>query len=144
MALLAVLFFVHAKLIEYAAMTQVPFPSWLRARPLVPILETPPLYAHTPTAITVAVEGVCVIETMVLAGVFIILRGRSATRREQVVALLCFLPMVGYALFARGVASADLLAYVAEARAGLACYSMTQAASGGSFNLIARFGEIRR
>lgn len=136
---LASLFLAHIKLIEYAAMTQTPFPAWLRGSPLVPILETAPFYDHTPPGITIAIEFICIAESVILAVMFFVMGRRRASRSEWIVVVLSFASMATIAIFERSSASADLLAYVWFAKNGLSCYSSSQIPPHDPLRIIGRF-----
>ncbi len=136
---LGIAFIVHAAAISYAALTQIPFPTWLLNRPLVPILDTAPLFAHTSSRVSVAIEIVSIVETVLLIGLAFATRRRLLRPAEKLIASALFAAMALYSLFARGTASADLYAYVADARLGIACYAGASSFASGPFHIVEYF-----
>lgn len=136
---LGIAFFVHAAAISHAALSQIPFPTWLLHRAIVPILDTAPLFAHTSSLVSATVEIASIAETALLVKLAFAIRRRTLRRAEKVAALSLFAAMALYSLCARGVASADLYAYVADARLGVACYSGALSFADGPFHIIEYF-----
>jgi len=136
---LGLAFIVHASAIAYAAFTQVPYPPWLVPLWLVPILETAPLFAHTVPAVSITLELVSIAETVLLTALVFAARGRTLGRSERIVAFSVFAAMAAYALLARGTASSDLYAYIADARLGFACYAGNVTLADGPFRAVEYF-----
>lgn len=136
-ALLVVSFAAYTAVLAHAAATQLPFPSWLRGAPLVPLLDEAPYFGHTPPTVTLTMEALAVIATLALAG---LISCWPDARWSPVAAAWTAAgagAMLVCALGTRGLASSDLYAYVGYARSGASCYAHPAAYAATRFALIA-------
>ncbi|GAC1521987.1 MAG: hypothetical protein NVS2B3_18080 [Vulcanimicrobiaceae bacterium] len=138
-ALLSGSFATHACLIVYAARTQVPFPAWLSSAPIVPIADLAPLFGHTPPRVSEWIEAISVTESLGLAALWFALgETRVGARTCRLVAVAAIV-MAAASVALPASASADLYAYVGDARLGRECYDGTAHFASTPLDAIARF-----
>ncbi len=126
-----------------AALAQQPYPAWLAAAPLVPILELAPPLVHVPDAYPVLAEAFALVQVALLAVVAYALRG-AALGRGLCAALGGFALLMTVVAFAsRGLTSSDLYAYVYDAAYGTAAYHPQTLAVDGPFALVGHLWSFR-
>jgi len=132
---IALAFGAQLGLVLYAAQTQVPFPTWFAALPLIAIDDRGPLYGHAPIGPYVA--ACAAIETIGCAVLYLVSRGRRYTKplRGYVAAVAAV--MLAAAIITPALTSFDLYAYVGSAHVPNA-YHPPAISFNGDFALIDR------
>ncbi len=123
-------------LVTLAAFEQEPFPPWLRGIRYVPILETAPLYAHTPPAVSLGAESLALLAALLLGALAFALRGVSGGASLDRFSFLCAAIMSAVSLGSRGLTSSDLYAYVAYAERGIGAYHAFAIAPDGPLAIV--------
>lgn len=130
---LVVTFVAHLATIVRASREQLPYPVYLHALPLVPILDRAPLFGHTSAAASTAAWSFALLETLELIGLALLLRGRSLRAADYLIVAVGSLALVCAALATSGLTSGDIYAYVGYSRLGMSAYRPPALAFGGQF-----------
>lgn len=121
-ATLVATFVAQLETIARASREQVPFPAYLHGLPLVPILDRAPLFGHTSAAASIAAWLFALFETLELAALAALLRGRTLRAVDSCIVAAGSLGLVVAAFTTRGLTSADMYAYMGYARLGVHAY----------------------
>jgi hypothetical protein len=126
-----------------AALAQQPYPAWLAAAPLVPILEIAPPAVHLPDVYPVLAEAFALVQVSLLAAIAYALRGAALTRALCAVLGGFALSMTVVAFASRGLTSSDLYAYLYDAAYGTAAYHPHTLSANGPFGLVGHLWSFR-